>query len=796
MPLFKPTRNNTVGPNVADGPARRLRWRSIILPAWLLFIVVAAMQTATSVFIALRGSPATLIARHFYWPFANTPFAFIKWGALLAEIRRHPGLVTHVYSQTLTQYLQAIFAGLLVFFLGLAAFTFLRMRLRAEKPNPYLHGSARWASRDDLVQAGLVGRKVNGVAAKHEGVFVGQWRDPSTGAHEFLRHDGPEHVAAIAPTRSGKGVGLVVPTLLSWVHSVVVNDIKAELYAMTSGWRAKFANNRVCAFQPGGGANLTDPATGKDNAAYWNPLFEVRLGGSGVGDAESVAQLLVDPDGKGIEDDHWLGTSKDLFWGMILYLVYIHRENARNPHLAQALRAKEAALAEREREAKDRLAGAVTDADKKAAAAELAKLQSVRAEQLQSVRADYAGQVQADPDPFAGNDEVRAANQRLYAEKYKSEPPPYDFASLGELSRHLSDSGGPDHPFWGRMAEVGAYLTGQTDPGLATDPEKRMRLDIARRNAAIGGDYEGWGNVILQSAKDMMARPEDEAGSVLSTAKRVISLYRDPIVARSTNCSDFSVADLMDGERPMSLYIITPPGDKGRLRPVIRLLLNTVIRKNATVMEYEKGRAKQAHKHRLLLLIDEFPSLGRLAILEESLAYVAGYGMKYYLICQDKKQLEKPTSEGGYGANQLILAGCQVKVAFPPNDDDTAEFLSKACGTTTVVQKQVNFSGAAGHVALTQAQESIQQVSRPLLTPDEVKNMPAARKGMVGNPPREGISAPGNMLVFTPGCPAIYGVQPLYFKVPSLNSRVQLGPVLMFAGQAQPRAQRPAGALQ
>ena len=73
------------------------------------------------------------------------------------------------------------------------------------------YGSARWASAREIERAGLHG---------DAGVFLGRRHG------RYLRHDGPEHVMAFAPTRSGKGVGLVIPTLLSWTGSAVIHDIK------------------------------------------------------------------------------------------------------------------------------------------------------------------------------------------------------------------------------------------------------------------------------------------------------------------------------------------------------------------------------------------------------------------------------------------------------------------------------------------------------------------------------------------------------------------------------------------
>ena len=88
--------------------------------------------------------------------------------------------------------------------------------------------------------------------------------------------NGPEHVLCFAPTRSGKGVGLVAPSLLTWPGSAIVHDIKGENWQLTAGWRARFG--RVLLFDP------TNPVS----AAY-NPLLEVRRGDTEVRDVQNVA---------------------------------------------------------------------------------------------------------------------------------------------------------------------------------------------------------------------------------------------------------------------------------------------------------------------------------------------------------------------------------------------------------------------------------------------------------------------------------------------------------------------------
>jgi type IV secretion system protein VirD4 len=66
-------------------------------------------------------------------------------------------------------------------------------RSRSLIANPYLHGSARWAERRDIQEAGLL---------ENDGVYVGAWIHPKTRQLHYLRHAGPEHILCYAPTRS------------------------------------------------------------------------------------------------------------------------------------------------------------------------------------------------------------------------------------------------------------------------------------------------------------------------------------------------------------------------------------------------------------------------------------------------------------------------------------------------------------------------------------------------------------------------------------------------------------------
>lgn len=480
-----------------------------------------------------------------------------------------------------------VYAGFLIVFFSLVALSIRRARTSKDVDT---FGSAKWATEDVLKTHGLLGS---------EGIFLGTTPDG-----DFVRHDGPEHAFVFAPTGSGKGVGIVIPTLLSWRGSTIVYDMKRENWQITAGWRRKFSH--VLRFEP----------TAFDSVHY-NPLLEVRRGEYEVRDVQNIADILVDPEGSKERMDHWEKTGHALLVGAILHV--------------------------------------------------------------------------------------------LYAEPNKT---------LSGVSNFLSD---PSRSFTRTLADMmqTQHLGDRVHP------------------------------VVASTARELLNKSENELSGVLSTAMSFLGLYRDPVVARNTSKSDFRIGDLMNAERPVSLYLVIPPSDADRLRPLVRLMLNQIGRRLTETM----GLHDQAHyKHRLLMLLDEFPTLGRLSFFESELAYLRGYGIRALMIAQSLNQIEK-----AYGPNNSILDNSHVRVTYGALDERTAKRISDMLGQGTEMRRQANYAGHRLAPWLAHVMVSEQESPRPLLTPGEVLQLPA-----------------DEALVLIGGMPPYRAKKLRYFKDRRFDDRVRL----------------------
>jgi len=138
----------------------------------------------------------------------------------------------------------------------------------------------------------------------------------------------------------------------------------------------------------------------------------------------------------------------------------------------------------------------------------------------------------------------------------------------------------------------------------------------------------------------------------------------------------------------VSLYLTVPPSDLTRVRPLVRLLINQIGRRLTERMDFEEGRPTPRYRHRLLLMLDEFATLGRLEFFQTQLSYLPGYGIKAFLIVQDLSQLY-----AAYGRDESIVSNCDLRVAYAPNKVETARLLSDMAGAMTVHKETRTYTG-------------------------------------------------------------------------------------------------------
>jgi len=401
--------------------ATKILWGQVLLVS---FVVLAFVWGATE-WVAWRLAFQSQLGRPWFevlgWPLYQPPAFFWWWFAYDAYAR-------DIFVEG--AYIAA--SGGIAAVIVAIAMSVWRAR---EMKRVTTYGSARWAETREVREAGLLG---------HDGVLLGRWRE------QYLLHDGPEHVLCFAPTRSGKGVGLVVPTLLTWPGSAIVHDIKGENWTLTAGWRTRFG--RVLLFDP----------TNATSAAY-NPLLEVRRGEWEVRDVQNIADVLVDPEGALERRNHWEKTSHSLLVGAILHVLY------------------------------------------------------------------------AEPDK-----------------------------TLAGVANFLSD---PRRPI-----------------------ETTLRAMMTTPHLGERGAHP----VIASSARELLNKSDNERSGVLSTAMSFLGLYRDPVVAAVTRRCDWRIWDLVEGAAPATLYLVVPPSDISRTKPLVRLILNQIGRRLCTLRSRSRARSARS----------------------------------------------------------------------------------------------------------------------------------------------------------------------------------------------------------
>lgn len=210
-------------------------------------------------------------------------------------------------------------------------------------------------------------------------------------------------------------------------------------------------------------------------------------------------------------------------------------------------------------------------------------------------------------------------------------------------------------------------------------------------------------------ARSMLSMHPEERSGVFSTAKRFMSIYRDPVIAMNMRISDFLIEDLYDAKNPCSLYLALGPSDIDVLAPTFRLIINQILRRLTEDHEISQNRRE------ILLELDEMPQLEKQPFIERGLGYYAGYKIRLLGIGQSDGQFIR-----FYGQRHTLKDNAATQMFYAPNSQEEAERISKMLGTKTVNVKSQSVSSSQGGKS---KGESKSVYSRPLLYPDEVRRL-------------------------------------------------------------------------
>ncbi|EHA9434648.1 type IV secretory system conjugative DNA transfer family protein [Salmonella enterica subsp. enterica serovar Rubislaw] len=492
-----------------------------------------------------------------------------------------------------------------------------------EFPEPDVHGNAKLITDEEIKESGLLDAD-----EEYPEILIGK---VAKGRHKgkYLKFAGQQFLGLGAPTRSGKGVGFVIPNLLNYRDSVCVLDIKAENFIFTAGYRKKMGQE-VFVFAPDGYRfseeefeefkfsdyylNLSPEEQQAFNEKFrntehvlshrWNPLDYIsRSKSRRVGEIKDLATILFPDDGG--DNAIWNSMAEAVFESYILYMLDME-------------------------------------------------------DTINKINAEI------EENRKNGTDDDRELMK----------PYPVSMAQLYSLT------GVPDMAEW--MNDEILYWK---DKGYPLSK----------------GCVEGFNRFISVDPKTR--------GNIMQNFNKPLKVFEAESCRLATSASDFDFNDLR--RKRMSVYIVLSPTGMEKYKQLINLFFSQLVRVNTqTLPEHDKTL-----KYQCLLVLDEFTSMGRVGIIEKSIAFTAGYNIRYMIIYQNDEQLESDDAYGKSGAFTL-RKNLAVEVVYPPKDvDSTAERISKTFGKKTVKVKTNSRTSNGGKIS---NGTNEQYVGRDLYMPQEI----------------------------------------------------------------------------
>jgi TRAG family protein len=422
-----------------------------------------------------------------------------------------------------------------------------------------------------------------GTLLGESGVMLGKIED------RFLIDNSRQHILLTMPSRSGKGVSCIVPTILkTWKESLFVFDVKGENYQLTSGARKEKFDNHILRFAPK-----------SKNSCRYNPLAEVRiLSEHEVEDIRMIADTICKVgEVRGHDNALYAQFSSNFIFASIFYVLYknflknpkfVYENGRKNPVSNATIAEIIEFIGENDKIGKHVKTNEL-----------LEKLKKISKENIIEM--------------FGCNEETKNYVKEKLNDIYKK-----------DIDREIINKG--------------------NHPRIAGQFSKNFELPFF--------------------------------GSVLSQTIYNLSIFDIPQVKENMSASDFRMYDLMNMEKPVSLYYVVSPADILELSPITKIFIKQMFDRLTPEIDYTN---QTRHKWKMLALMDEFPALGKLEELETGIGYYAGYGIKMLIVLQSIDQLFRI-----YGEKNRFLPNCTIQVFGRVNDKATANYVSEICGKTEI----------------------------------------------------------------------------------------------------------------
>jgi len=508
-----------------------------------------------------------------------------------------------------------------------------------------LFGDARFAKTSEIRKAGLL----NGV-----GLIVGRYKG------KYLTFPGSQHVILSAPTRSGKGIGFVIPNLLTWRDSVVAVDVKKENHGMTSRYRQR--HGQPCfLFEPGAESYRTH---------RWNPLWYVsddRF--KRIDDLQKIAGMFF-PDVQGT-DPIWTATPRSLFLGIALMLF---ETPYKTRTMGQVLRET------------------LADGDGARYLANIIMTRETGARARAMTAEEASARARKDlQDALYGDSSRGAAMTRKV----------HEMAIFAHVSAR----------YWTALKAKSAEAreADESRPDIAALVQAKS---IDKRASEVG---EPLSTTCVQALNTYVSIASDNTRSgVMTSFRSRLELWNNPLIDAATSANDFDLRDVR--RRRMSIYLGVTPDNLERMAPLLNLFFQQLIDLNTRTLPEQDASLK----YQCLILADEFRAMGRIPCLANGISYIAGYGLRLAPILQSPAQIVEVY---GKEAAQTFTTNHALQIVFPPKASDmqTAKDVCEWLGYQTV--KGVSKSRGKSLFSKREQSENESDQRRALLLPQEVTSL-------------------------------------------------------------------------